>query len=83
VLASAAETASIGIMMGDSSSSGGGDGSAAAAVNLVTEDDLSYMYNELQKRGLLRGYGSVTMDVVPYRCDIICFASQRMLMCTH
>jgi hypothetical protein len=29
------------------------------------EDDLVFVYNELHSRGLLKGYGSVTMDVVP------------------
>jgi hypothetical protein len=29
------------------------------------EDDLVFVYNELHSRGLLKAYGSVTMDVVP------------------
>ncbi|KAG5176122.1 hypothetical protein JKP88DRAFT_336324 [Tribonema minus] len=31
------------------------------------EDELSFVYSELHRRGILTGYGSVTMDVVPYR----------------
>lgn len=43
-----------------------GNLSTSTTAGSLSERDLSYLYDELHKRGLLRAYGSVQMDVVPY-----------------